>query len=421
IIFIALAVYLGYVAQASGVFTLNMYQWLIILAIYSIIAASLPVWLLLQPRDYMNAFILWASLAIGGTAVIVAAMKGATVAFPAVTSLVGARVVGGQPSPFWPTIPLVVACGALSGFHSLVGSGTSSKQLAREIDALLVGYGGMLTEGFLSTMVIASMAGFLGYALLDPKVVGVALSKASGLIAKAMGVQSVNEAVYKAFVDKLLTDPSFTATYYAGFANAVKWVIIPYSYAYATNYAFGADITVMSIFGTLWITGFALTSLDTAARLGRFAWQELLMPFKETMPGLYKAIANRWIASLILVGLGVALAWGGAFLVIWPAFAGMNQLLASLALMTISLWVIKIQKAPGLGKALTVAPAIFLWFTVTLALIWYLIVVVPAVAAVPAKFLTAIVVGAATAIGLVLNLYLFISWILSLKRKEVAS
>ncbi len=401
--------------------------WIIILIIYTLIAASLPVWVLLQPRDYINAYILWASLAIGGAAVIVAAIKGFTIHFPMTTALLTANVVGGKPSPFWPTIPLVVACGALSGFHSLVGSGTSSKQLSNELDALLVGYGGMLTEGFLSTMVIACMAGFLYSALLDATFMAKALAtpKAVKVIAKAMGVspENVTGAVYTRFVEKLVTDPATAASYYSAFAGAMKWSIIPYSYAYAVYSAFGWPIPLMAVFGTLWITGFALTSLDTAARLGRFAWQELFIWAREKAPTFYKVIANRWLASIILVLLGGWLAWKGAFLVLWPAFAGMNQLLASLALMTVAVWAIKIQKAPKAGKVLTTAPAVFLWTTVTIALIWFLAVVslppiFSAIAAGEPIPATSLAVSIIIGLGLALNLYLFAIWLLTLRRRE---
>ncbi|NPA23079.1 MAG: carbon starvation protein A [Crenarchaeota archaeon] len=424
IVFLVLSIVAGYYIQMMG-FKLGFYEWLIILTVYTIVAAVLPVWVLLQPRDYMNAYLLWASLAIGGAAAIVASFKGAQAVAPALTQFFTARVIGSppQPSPFWPAVPLVIACGALSGFHSLVGSGTTSKQLDREIDALMVGYGGMLTEGFLATMVIASMSGFLGYALLARPVLLKMFSSAKSLVARAVGVPvsklstlSTFKTYYVEFVHKLLTDPAYMGQYYVLVMKHVKWIAIPLSYAYMTNYAFGFDVRAMTIFATLWITAFALTSLDTGARIGRYVWQELMTPLKDRARTLYKVLSNRIIASLILVGLGVLLAWGKAFLVIWPAFAGMNQLLASLALMTISLWVIKVQKAPKLGKALTLAPAIFLWITVTLALIWFLIIVVPATP----NIITAIIVGTATCIGLGLNTYLFALWIKALRTREQA-
>ncbi len=385
IILLVLAIFAGMNIPLKITFYDPYHFWVIVLAIYCIVAASIPVWILLQPRDYLNAYILWASLAIGGLAAILAFRQ---MELPAVTSLLDARVVGGQPSPFWPTVPLVIACGALSGFHSLVGSGTTSKQLANEVHGLLIGYGGMLTEGFLSTMVIALLAAF-GFEALT-----------------AAGVSN----------PQVLADPATMAAKWVSILKAKKWfIIIPYSYASATNTVFHLPFEAMAIFSALWITGFALTSLDTATRLGRFAWQELMMPLKEKYEGLYKVLSNRWLASIILVGVAVPLAWGAAWKVLWPAFAGMNQLLASLALMTISLWVIRVQKAPKLGKALTLSPAFFLWITVTIALIWYEAVVVPATIA-GGNILTGYVVGVIIAISLVLNIMLLIDFFKGLRK-----
>ncbi|MET1101177.1 MAG: carbon starvation protein A [Pyrodictiaceae archaeon] len=382
VILVALAVITGMYAPTP----LSYHDWVVILAIYSIIAASIPVWILLQPRDYLNAYILWASLAIGGSAAIVA-FRG--MELPAVTSLLAAKVVGGQPSPFWPTIPLVVACGALSGFHSLVGSGTSSKQLANEADGLLVGYGGMLTEGFLSTMVIALLGSFAFEALVKA---GLPLSQA-----------------------QVLANPAQAAALWTSILGKYKWfTIIPYSYAAATETVFGLPFEAMAVFASLWITGFALTTLDTATRLGRFAWQELMTPLRDRAPSAYKVLANRWLASIIIVVLAVALAWGAAWKVLWPAFSGMNQLLASLALMTVALWAIKVQRTTALGRGLTLAPAFFLWITVTVALIWYEAVVVPATIA--KNPVTGYTVGIITGIGLILNIMLLVDFLIAIRR-----
>ncbi len=413
IIFIILAVWLGFYGQNHGwLSSLTMHHWEIILFFYIIIAASLPVWVLLQPRDYMNAYILWASLAIGGGAIIIGALRGvATLEWPSYTSW-SAHVVGGKASPFWPTVPLVIACGALSGFHSLVGSGTSSKQLDNELHGLLVGYGGMLTEGFLSTMVIASMAGFGFLALTDPTI---ADKLAANSNVKAV-ISAAGASSYADFINKL-HDPSFFGQWYAVFANKSKWVVIPWSYAYAVKTSLGLSsekLQPLAVFATLWITGFALTSLDTATRLGRYAWQELMEPLKGRTPGAYKVLANKWFASALLAALGIALAWGKDILLLWPAFAGMNQLLSSLALMTVSIWVWKVQKASGLGKGLVVAPAVFMWITVTIALIWYLAVVsIPGMLKGDAR---SIAVSIITLIGLGLDIYLFAEWITALRR-----
>ncbi len=413
-ILIIIAVYIGIMSQEYGWFALNFDQWLIILLIYIIIAASLPVWVLLQPRDYMNAYILWVSLALGGGALIWLAIFGKGIlAFPIYTSF-SANVVAKQPSPFWPTVPLVIACGALSGFHSLVGSGTSSKQLANELHGLLVAYGGMETEGFLSTMVIGSMAAYGPLAFID----GIMKSwgKVHGLVNKIAAVLNIGTVTnthdsIANFINAFISNPTVFGKYYAALAGATKWIIIPRSYAYATNAAFGLDLTAMTIFGTLWITGFALTSLDTATRLGRYAWQELMTPLKERALGAYKVLSNKWVASIILAVLGMLLAGTKEFLVLWPAFAGMNQLLSSLALMTVAIWVIKIQKATALGKALVVAPAIFMWITVTVALLWFEIIAVPVYGGI-----IAYIVGAITVIGVALNIYLFILWLRSLRK-----
>jgi carbon starvation protein len=375
----------------------------------------------------MNAFILWTSLALGGGALIWLMFfnKGVMV-IPSYT-MYSANVVGGQPSPYWPAIPLVIACGALSGFHSLVGSGTSSKQLANELHGLFVAYGGMETEGFLSTMVIGSIGAFGVPALADA--IGKSLGKAKVLglvnkIAAALNVSPLSKTSTHQDIVNLLTafihNPNVFGKYYTAIANTLKWTVIPRSYAYATYNAFGLDLTVMTIFGAIWITGFALTSLDTATRLGRYAWQELMEPLKTSYKTAYRILADKWVAALILAGLGIALAWGGSFLTLWPAFAGMNQLLSSLALMTVAVWVSKVQKATAAGKALVVAPAIFMWITVTLALIGYDAAVVPALMAKGgSSFVTGIVVGTITAIGVGLNLYLFALWYKTMRKPAI--
>ncbi|MDW8010567.1 MAG: carbon starvation CstA family protein, partial [Sulfolobales archaeon] len=136
--------------------------WVVVLTLYSILAAALPVWYLLQPRDYLNAYLLWSFVILAvvapllipvlrftGPAIIGFVAKGGAIGAPAGTPAAGLDIAW-----FWPTVPLTIACGALSGFHSVVGSGTTSKQLSSELDALLVGYGGMLTEGAVSSLAV---------------------------------------------------------------------------------------------------------------------------------------------------------------------------------------------------------------------------------------------------------------------------
>ncbi len=364
------------VASLLGVSTHQL--WMLVLAVYCIIAASLPVWLLLQPRDFTNVLILWASLIIGGAAAVVAWHPAE---IPAVTSFMP-RIIHGVPTPFWPCIPLIVACGALSGFHSLVASGTTSKQLSNELDALLVAYGGMLSEGFLATMVVATMAAFVPAAML-----------------------TIASPSVKTLIKQIVSNPQLFADKYAYLLKTLgKWKVIPLSYALTVHEAFGLNVKAMTIFATIWITGFALTSLDTAARLARFSWHELMTGLRSYK--IRNTLSNKWLASLVAVLLGLLLAWNGSFLILWPSFSGMNQLLASLALMVISAWVYRTCRGKG-ARLLVLVPAIFLWITVTSALIWYEIQVVPVIIAEGGmSIVTGIIIGVILGISLVLNLVL---------------
>lgn len=318
---------------------LHSTQWILVLFVYIVIASSLPVWILLQPRDYLNAYILWGGLAIGGIALLIAFRH---ITLPAFT-MWSAPVIGGKPSPFWPTIPLIIACGSLSGFHSIVASGTTSKQLANEKDGLFVGFGGMYTEGFLSTVVITSIAAFgLG----------------------ALG--------------KSAASPAALAGGYGHWINSVGGPIgiFSKSYAQATYIALRLPLQAMAVFASLWVAAFTLTTLDTVDRLGRFVWTELMEPFRQ-QGKLYNILTNKWIASLPVAGLGVWMAMGGAWKVIWPAFGGANQMLASIALFTVSTWVVKYLSSSLWYRVAVLAPTIFLWVTVTSALFWYLFTVIP--------------------------------------------
>lgn len=296
-----------------------------IIFVYIVLASTLPVNLLLQPRDYLSSFFLYFGLLAGGIAAFISFK--ALDSVPMFTSF-SAKVIGGQPSPFWPTVPLVIACGALSGFHSLVASGTSSKQLAKESDALFVGYGAMLVEGFLSTLVVISIAAF-GTAALG---------------------------------DKIFATPAIPR-FVQSFAKMVSTELpfLPFNF--------------MTLFAAVWVSTFALTTLDTTNRLGRYIVQEMALPMKDKNPGAYKFFNNKWVASLIIAFIGIFLARSGGYSVLWPAFSGANQLLASIVMLTVAIWVKK--KLDPKYTMTVLIPAIFLWVTVTLALIWYEIVIIP--------------------------------------------
>jgi carbon starvation protein len=345
--------------------------WFVVIFAYIVIASALPVNWLLQPRDYLNSFLLYFGLLVGGAAAILGA-QGLT-SVPAFTSF-SAKIVGGHPSPFWPVVPLVIACGALSGFHALVASGTSSKQLRTENDALFIGYGAMLTEGFLSTIVIISIAGFGALALGADKV----------LTTGAM--------------------PRFIQSYGAMVSSVLPFLTRDF----------------MNLFAAVWVSSFALTTLDTTNRLGRYIVHELAMPLKDKSPGMYGILQNRWIASVIIAVCGVGLAWSGNYTVLWPAFAGANQLIASIVMLTVAMWVKHdlVEKYANL----VLIPAVLLWITVTAGIIWYEIVVVPDFfkAGVPAKqMITGVVVGGINLIMLFMNFVTVAQFVKRYGKKEL--
>jgi carbon starvation protein len=343
--------------------------WLFVFFVYIIIASSIPVHVLLQPRDYLNSWLLIGGLVIGGVAVLFS-FKGMSI--PVIT-VFSPPAISGIPTPFWPVIPLIIACGSLSGFHSIVASGTTSKQLSDEKDGLFIGYGGMLTEGFLSTLVVVVIGAF-----------GMSVISSEGASGLMMGGAE--------FANKYLS----TAKTVGGPIG-----IFSKSYAAVTNSVLHLPKDLMVIVASMWVASFAMTTLDTTNRLGRYTFSEIMEPLRESMPRVYRFFTNRWVASLIPAIIGIGLAWSGAWSTIWPAFGGANQMLASIALMTAAAWTIRVQKARGLNILI---PALVLWFTVTCAMAWYLIFAVP-------TFYTkspvqAIVLGVIIVIMLLLNFLL---------------
>ncbi len=343
--------------------------WMVVFFFYIIIAAALPVQVLLQPRDYLNAWLLVGGLVLGGVAVVLSFRP---ITIPMATTF-SAPLIAGKPTPFWPVIPLIIACGSLSGFHALVASGTSSKQLSREIDGLFVGYGSMLTEGFLSTLVVACIGAY-GMGLMKPEIL------------KSLG-----------------TGGAQFANHYMGAVKSLGGPVGIFAKAYGavTSTVLGMPKVFMVILASMWVASFAMTTLDTTNRLARYTFAEILEPVRETVPAFYSFMTNRWVASAVPAAIGIGLAWSGAWTVIWPAFGGANQMLASIALMTVAAWVIRVQKRPGW---MVLGPAFFLWITVTLALVWYLIVAVPTFMA--KNPVQAYVLGIMVVIMLLLNLIL---------------
>ncbi|RIE09160.1 carbon starvation protein A [Candidatus Cryosericum hinesii] len=359
--------------------------------IYIILAAALPVWFLLQPRDYLNSYILWGGIIIASIAAVFA-FRGFS--WPAYTSF-AARVISGQPSPFWPTVPLVIACGALSGFHSIVGSGTTSKQLDNELSGLFVGYGAMFMEGMLSTIVITSIGAF-GFTVFQ----GVAdkIAAAGFDLAK---MQS-NAGYFGQVGAAVINSPDI------GIGGALG--IFTKSFGQMLN-VIKIPVKLGETLGGLWASAFVLTTLDTTNRLARYSFQELVEPIKKVSKGIHGVLADRWVASIFAACFGwFLIAKGGnAYTALWAGFAGANQLLASIAMLTAATWVKKVQKV---GKGMLTAvliPTFFLWITVFVALIWFLFVIVPVTAAA-----LQVVLGGFIILMLVLDIWLmfnfFKSW-----------
>jgi len=327
--------------------------WMIVFFFYIIIAAALPVNILLQPRDYLNSWLLYLGLVVGLVGAVFAFKSFDAPAFASFSPI----LLGGKPTPFWPAIPLIIACGSLSGFHSLVASGTSSKQLEKESDGLFIGYGSMFTEGFLSTIVIVSIAGF-----------GLTALRNAGVDAATLNVDNWGAMFTKASASVKLTKANLFVQSYADMVSSTWLGVIP--------------VKFVKVIAGMWVAAFAMTTLDTTNRLGRYCVAEMAAPLKESSVGLYNALTHRWIGSVIPAAIGIYLAYSGNWLIIWGSFGAANQLIASIALMSGAAFVAKRLKSSFANAALI--PAWLLWITVTAAILWFVFVVQPgAVAAKP--------------------------------------
>ncbi|MFP4048672.1 MAG: carbon starvation protein A [Desulfovermiculus sp.] len=370
ILMLIAAIWLG---SLQGI-DLSYTTWMWIFFFYIIIAAAIPVNILLQPRDYLNSWLLYAGLVLG--------LLGAVFAFqgfevPAFSSF-SPVLLGGQPTPFWPAIPLVIACGSLSGFHSLVASGTTSKQLTKESDGLFIGYGAMFTEGFLSTVVIVSIAGF-GYTSLQN----------AGVSTEELNFDNWGEMFTKASASVGLSKANLFVQSYADMVNATWLSFLP--------------AKIVKIVAGMWVASFAMTTLDTTNRLARYCLSEMALPLKDKATGFYNFLTNPWIASIIPAAIGIWLAGSGNWLVIWGSFGAANQLIASIALMSGAAYVAKKLKSHFANSA--VIPAWILWVTVTAAILWFIVYVQPG--AIADKPLTGWTVMIILCVMLVLNLMFF--------------
>lgn len=297
--------------------------WTIILLAYGFIASILPVTTLLQPRDFINSHQLVIAMALLVLGVMFAAFGGnLEIVAPAI------QTTPAEAPPMWPFLFITIACGAISGFHALVSSGTSAKQVRNEKDALFVGYGSMLMEGSLATLVIIAVAAGIGMGYTTKAgetLTGVAAwttHYASWASAAGLGSK------ISAFVD--------------GAANMIMALGIPKIFTLA----------IMAVF----VASFAGTTLDTATRIQRYVIGELGQGLKLNF------LTNRYTATAVAVGSALILAFatgasGKGALALWPLFGAVNQTLAALALIIITLYL----KAKGGWKWLVAGvPAVFM-------------------------------------------------------------
>jgi carbon starvation protein len=279
-----------------------MSLWIILLFIYAFIASVLPVWSLLQPRDYINSHQLIIGLAL--------ITLGVFFARPQIVAPALQIAPKGAP-PILPFLFITIACGAISGFHSLVSSGTSSKQLKNEEDVHFIGYGGMLTEGFLAVLVIVSVAAGIGmYAKGD-----------HGEVLRGVAAWNHHYSSWTALQGLTAKVMAFVS----GAANMLTSLGIPRKYGHA-------------IIGVL-IASFAGTTLDTATRIQRYIVTELAVNYKvKLLQGRYPATA---LAVLAAAALAFAQGGGKGALMLWPLFGSSNQLLAGLVLLVASVYLVK--------------------------------------------------------------------------------
>ena len=290
VLFVAIALGLKFPIQGS--FS-TVACWRAIVFIYCAIASVTPVWMLLQPRDYLNSFLLY--LMIGAAAI------GIIFSNPAVnlTPFAGFKVGN---SFLFPTLFITVACGAVSGFHSLISSGTTAKQLDNEKSAKMVGFGAMLIECLLAVI----------------SLICVASVSANGVTSVATG-------------EKLGT-PSIV------FASAIEGFFLKMGFSESAG---KVTFTVIS----LAVSAFCLTSLDTCCRLGRFTFQELFAAKEgeEDAHPVRKALSNTYVATLVNIGLAAILCVGG-YATLWKLFGACNQLVSVPALMAAAVYLKSVGK-----------------------------------------------------------------------------
>ena len=291
---------------------LDLNQWIAVVMVYLVFAGAMPIQTLKQPRDYLTTIMMVVMIVCAVLGIVVLGVNGqATITAPVFT---GFSIKSGM---MFPVLFVSVACGALSGFHSLVSSSTSSKQVSNETDAVKVGYGAMVLESFVGVLAII--------------IAGIVFSDMNTGMLAADG----KTALYSPF-----------SIFSAGIARGMN--------------AFGVDMTVATVFMTMNVSALALTSLDAVARIARTSFSEFFAKSNDALAiedksGAMKVLGNPWFATLVTLIPGLALTFGG-YLAIWPLFGASNQLLGGMTMITLAVFC----KCTGRKGAMLYVPVAFL-------------------------------------------------------------
>jgi len=309
LVFLFMFIYLGLDYPISLPADVAFNYWVVILLVYAFIASILPVNVLLQPRDYLASYVLFIGLGFGLFGIAVVHPTITTPAFISLNSSAGY---------LWPIMFVTLACGAISGFHSLVSSGTTSKQIEKESHAQPLGYGTMLVESVLAILALLAVTAGLKWTSSDPAVIPY----------------------------PELLEQGWILTFGTGYGQLVAPFL---------------GVTLGTIAGMMMIKTFVMTTLDTASRVGMLIGTEL---FGRRGLGL-KVMDNRYVSTIVLLVPAGALALTNSWEKIWPIFGSANQLIAALTLFVVTIWLVGMKKP----SKYTLYSAIFMLLTTIAALV----------------------------------------------------
>ena len=291
--------------------------WFVILMIYAGVASVLPVQTLLQPRDYLSTFILFGSMALAISALLWVG--------PELNTPAWRGAMSEEQGPVWPMLFVLVACGAVSGFHSLVAGGTTSKQLATETQGKIISYGGMLTEGVVAVVTVLLVGGGLYWVAPE----------GGGIDMTTLGFRET------------LQSGGWILAFGNGFGNIVHQMLPILSFTFA------------SMIAVLALNTFVLTTLDTAVRITRFLVQESL---GDKIP----VFKNKFVVTVTVVFVAYLIGATDGWQKIWPIFGATNQLIAAVALFVVATWLMAVKKP----TQYVLYPAILMVITTIGALGW---------------------------------------------------